>query len=88
MFTQNVHVRTRASALYAGDSQIMADVHVDKPNPSGHSDHGPSWTENLKPVGVYFEGILDDADNLLLEHTNASYIQSPHMELEHPGRSR
>ena len=31
-----------------------------------------TWTESLKQVGTYFEGIVDDADTLLLEHTNAT----------------
>ena len=40
--------------------------------------HSPSpgvsstWTESLKHVGTFFEGIVDDADTFLLEHTNAT----------------
>ena len=41
----------------------------DSPSPGGSS----TWTESLKQVGVYFEGIVDDADTLLLEHTNTTY---------------
>ena len=40
----------------------------DSPSPGVSSTR----TESLKQVGVYFEGIADDADTLLLEHTNAT----------------
>ena len=31
-----------------------------------------TWTESLKQVGVYFEGVVDDADTLVLKHTNVT----------------
>ena len=48
--------------------QVQAVLALAQRTPGGSS----TWTESIKQVGVYFEGIVDDADTLLLEHTNTT----------------
>ena len=51
------------------DSEPSASINPrDSPSPGASS----TWTECLQKVGTYFEGIIADADTLLLEHTNAT----------------
>ena len=92
-YTRDHHVRIYAStctrAVYAGDLYSSCTMEAgpgasctspspeDSPSPGGSS----TWTESLKQVGVYFEGIVDDADTVSFLSTQTQL--SLHMEPEH-----
>lgn len=34
------------------------------------ADKVPPWAERLAPKGTYFEGVVEDAQTLVIQHTN------------------
>ena len=60
----NKHACAHARDLYNG-SRTKCKL-------SGSPADKSTWTESLKQVGVYFARVVDDADTLVLKHTNAT----------------